>query len=98
MSCARAAGAAASNNAVEAINVANAVQRMAESARSCTQSSGRPLNAARQRRRTGIPSAGKRAISMPPTRIGAPGAGAHAIAVMVSQVAGNRPSCAACPA
>ena len=45
-----------------------------------------------QRRRTGIAFAGKRAISISPSRIGAPGSGAQAIAVMVSHVAGNVPS------
>ena len=44
------------------------------------------------RRRTGIPLAGKLATSCPPSRIGAPGAGAQAIAVITSQLAGSRPS------
>ncbi len=45
----------------------------------------------RQRCRTGIPLAGNRATSCPPSRIGAPCSGAHASAEMISQVAGRRP-------
>ena len=47
---------------------------------------------AQRRRRTGIEPAGNRAISSPRSRIGAPGAGAHASAVIVSQLAGRAPS------
>jgi hypothetical protein len=42
--------------------------------------------------RTGIAFAGNRATSIPPSRIGAPASGAHAIAVIVSHVAGKFPS------
>lgn len=42
------------------------------------------------RRRTGIPLAGNRATSSPPSRIGTPCSGAQAMAVMTSQVAGRR--------
>ena len=59
----------------------------------CGESSRPQLNRSlttwRQRRRTGMPLAGKRAISMPASRIGAPAGGAQAIEVIASQVAGN---------
>src|SRR5690625_470172 len=44
-----------------------------------------------QRLRTGIRLAGKLMTSSPPTRIGAPGSGAQAMAVITSQVAGSCP-------